>query len=192
MSLSLNKWACDWTKQCRCWMSHLLSLNENHFCSYKVSFNSTSHILSYKATASCSRTSKFNGYHMYSNRCQRHKIIGVSGESITIGRHLGGGGRTGTRRGKYRRSTATERGRVLAVAAAGNGSGDWRAAAVTNGVRQSAAYGWLRGEGQPPKKRVRVLGNERWPMIMWTRCLGHVEANPLVPLKELSDKLYAD
>ena len=99
--------------------------------------------------------------------------------------------RVSARRGKYRRSTAAERSRVLAAAAADNGSGDWRAVALANGVSPSTAYGWLMKDGQPPKKRggarQRKVTQEHLNQI-----LGYVEANPLITLKEMSNKLFAD
>ena len=91
----------------------------------------------------------------------------------------------GTKRGKYKR-TGAEKDRVLA--AAQNGSGDWRAVAAANGVSASTAYGWLRRTEDAPRKR----GGARYKKLSEEHIdtlLSYLEENPLLSLKELSLKL---
>ena len=83
------------------------------------------------------------------------------------------------------------RGGELSPLASDNGSGDWRSIALANGVSPSTAYGWIKKMDTPPKKRggtrrSKITGDHVNMMI------GYVEANPLITLKEISDKLHAD
>lgn len=98
------------------------------------------------------------------------------------------GVKRGTKRGPYKRS-GEEKARVLA--AAQDGSGDWRVVAAANGVSASTAYGWLRRAEEPPAQR----GGARWNKITSQeidRLLGYLEENPQLTLKEMSRKLEVD
>lgn len=105
--------------------------------------------------------------------------------------HRRRGVRCGDKRGKYRRSTRAEKTRVLAAAEDEDGSGDWRSAALANGVSRATAYGWLRRQGQSPKKRGGARHRKMTDQHL-NQLLGYVEANPLITLKEMADKLHAE
>ena len=93
----------------------------------------------------------------------------------------------GTKRGTYRR-TGEEKARVLA---AHDGSGDWRAVAMANGVSIGTAYGWIRRSDAPPKQR----GGARYRKVNEhdvDRLLTYLEEKPQLTLKELAQKLQED
>ena len=89
--------------------------------------------------------------------------------------------------GKYHKSGDAKR-RVLAVA---NVDGDWKAAAIANGVPVQTAYGWIRKGNEPDKPR----GGKRFTKVDATHVetmLEWLSENPLLTLKQIKDKLLSE
>ena len=98
------------------------------------------------------------------------------------------GVKTGTKRGRYR-AYSTEKKRIISVAE--EYEGDWKYAAIANGVSIGTAYAWIKGSEMEAKKRggakrIKVTRQDVEKMI------EYVSENPLITLKEIQDKIQAE
>lgn len=99
------------------------------------------------------------------------------------------GVKRGTKRGKYQRVAPDARRRIVDCF---NGGGDWKAAATANGIAVQTAYGFInRPDSDNPRPRGGPINRKVQPEHV-DKLMSYVEANPLMTLKGMAEKLRSE